>query len=60
MDTDQLTESAYGLIVSAREVCDFLKSEIASSASRYPNENDFLEGTFKHVRDVIGKSPISC
>jgi hypothetical protein len=35
MDTDDLTEMAWGVIVSASQVSDILKAELGAMASRF-------------------------
>ena len=38
MDTDDLTEMAWGVIVNASQVSDTLKAELAAMASRFITE----------------------
>ena len=40
LDTDELTERAYGLIGIAGNACDFLRSEIGASATQHKNEDE--------------------
>jgi hypothetical protein len=56
MDTDDLTEMAYGIITQAGDVLDVLRSEIGASAYNQKTEDDFLRGFLAHLRR-IQKSP---
>lgn len=56
MDTDELSEMAYGVIVQAAQISDTLKAELGALSSRYDIEEDWLYGVLKHLR-VIGSDP---
>lgn len=43
MDTDDLTDKAYGIIVHAAQVCDTLKTELGALSYNCENENAWLE-----------------
>ena len=50
MDTDFLTREAYQvLIVRSGTVSEFLRSEIGAAASRYPNEDSYLNAMHELV-----------
>ena len=53
MDTDDLTEKAWGLIVSASKVSDTLKAELGSMASRFRTEDEWLRGVRAHLVDIF-------
>lgn len=44
MDTDDLTEMAWGIIVSASHVSDTLKAELGAMASLFNTEDEWLQG----------------
>ena len=51
MDTDDLTEKAYqALIVESGKISEFLQVEIGAAASRYRDENTYLEAMQTFVR----------
>ena len=56
MDTDDLTEMAWGVIVSASRVSDTLKAELGAMASRFKTEDEWLGGVRAHLFDILGDS----
>ena len=53
MDTDDLTEMAWGVIVSASRVSDTLKADLGSMASRFRTEDEWLGGVRAHLVDIF-------
>jgi hypothetical protein len=53
MDTDDLTEMAWGVIVSASQVSDTLKAELGSKASRFRTEDEWLQGIRAHLVEIV-------
>ena len=53
MDTDDLTEMAWGVIVSASQVSDTLKAELGAMASRFKTEDEWLRGVRAHLVDIF-------
>jgi hypothetical protein len=53
MDTDDLTEMAWGVIASASQVSDTLKAELGSMASRFRSEDEWLRGVRAHLVDIF-------
>jgi len=58
MDTDDLTQMAYEIIIRAGDILDVLRSEIGASASDKETEDDFLRGIVTRLRKIL-KSPES-
>jgi len=56
MDTDDLTELAWDLIVRAARVSDTLKAELGAMASRFQFEDEWLCGVRAHLK-VIADDP---
>ena len=52
MDTDDLTEMAWGVIVSASRVSDTLKAELGAMASRFKTEDEWLRGCRAHLVEI--------
>lgn len=52
MDTDYLTPMAFGCIRQANEVVDVLKSELGAACSRYPGEDEYLQGILEFVKYI--------
>ena len=48
MDTDDLTEMAWDIIVSASRVSDTLKAGLGALASRFRTEEEWLRGVRAH------------
>jgi hypothetical protein len=57
MDTDDLTEMAWDIIVCAARVSDTLKAELGSMASQYRSEDEWLHGIRDHLKK-IGDAPV--
>jgi hypothetical protein len=53
MDTDDLTEMAWGIIVSASRVSDTLKAELGAMASRFNTEEEWLRGVHAHLGKIF-------
>ncbi|MBN2466689.1 MAG: hypothetical protein JXD19_00945 [Deltaproteobacteria bacterium] len=53
MDTDDLTEMAWGIIVSASQVSDTLKAELGAMASRFKTEDEWLRGVRAHLVEIL-------
>jgi hypothetical protein len=56
MDTDDLTELAWDLIVRAARVSDTLKAKLGAMASRFQFEDEWLCGVRAHLK-VIADDP---
>ena len=55
MDTDDFSEMAYGIIVSAAQVSDTLKADLGFRAARYKTEDDWLRGVRKFLDEIVGQ-----
>ncbi len=55
MDTDDLTEMAWGVIVSASRVSDTLKAELGAMASRFKTEDEWLRGVRAHLVKIFAE-----
>ncbi len=53
MDTDDLTEMAWGVIVRAAQVSDTLKAELGAMASRFKTEDEWLRGVRAHLEEIL-------
>ncbi|MCJ8499531.1 hypothetical protein [Desulfatitalea alkaliphila] len=53
MDTDDLTEMAWGLIVGASRVSDTLKAELGAMAGRFKTEDEWLRGVRAHLVNIF-------
>lgn len=53
MDTDDLTEMAWDIIVSASRVSDTLKAELGALASRFRTEEEWLRGVRAHLGGIF-------
>lgn len=53
MDTDDLTEMAWGIIFSASRVSDTLKAELGAMASRFKSEDEWLRGVRAHLVEIF-------
>ena len=53
MDTDDLTDMAWGVIVSASQVSDTLKAELGAMASRFKTEDEWLRGVRAHLVEIF-------
>lgn len=53
MDTDVLTEMAWGIIVSASRVSDTLKAELGAMASGFRTEDEWLRGVRAHLVEIF-------
>ncbi len=47
-----MTPMAYGCIIIANEASDILKTEIGAACSRFEEENEYLKGILKFVREI--------
>jgi hypothetical protein len=53
MDTDDLTEMAWGVIVGAAHVSDTLKAELGAMASRFKTEDEWLRAVRAHLVGIF-------
>lgn len=53
MDTDDLTEMAWDVIVRAAHVSDTLKAELGAMASLFNTEDEWLRGVRAHLVDIF-------
>ncbi|WP_028320626.1 hypothetical protein [Desulfatiglans anilini] len=53
MDTEDLTEMAWGVIFSASQVSDTLKAELGAMASRFKTEDEWLRGVCAHLGEIF-------
>ena len=53
METDDLTEMAWGIIVSAADVSDTLKTELGAMASRFKAEDEWLREIRAHLEEIF-------
>jgi hypothetical protein len=56
VDTDDLSDKAYSIIVNAAQVCDTLKAELGALSYDCDNEGAWLEKVQTHL-EKIGKDP---
>lgn len=57
MDTDCLTEDAYeALIVESGNVSEYLRADIGMSASEYSDEDSYLKGALKALKEIVDDS----
>ena len=47
MDTDELSEMAYDIIVQAAQISDTLKAELGALSGHYDKEDNWLQGKTK-------------
>ena len=53
MDTDDLSEKAYGIIVQAARVCDTLKAELGALSLGCENEVAWLHRVGNRLRKIV-------
>ncbi|WP_372681786.1 hypothetical protein [Desulfosarcina sp.] len=53
MDTDDLSEKAYSIIVHAARVCDTLKAELGALSLECENEDMWLRRVQSHLRKIV-------
>lgn len=53
MDTDDLSEKAYGIIDQAARMCDTLKAELGALSSGCENEDEWLDKVQSHLRKIV-------
>ncbi len=53
MDTDDLTEMAWGVVVRASQVSDTLKAELGAMTSRFKTEDEWLRGVRAHLVEIF-------
>ena len=56
MDTDDLSQETFEIIKKAGVVNEYLRLELGVMARNYKNENDYLNGVKKHMKDTL-KNP---
>jgi hypothetical protein len=52
MDTDDLTEMAWDVIVRAARVSNTLKAELGAMASQFQSEDEWLQGVRAHPEEI--------
>ena len=52
MDTDELTELAYGCLRYADDASDCLKTEFGAACSAFKTENEYLTGMLEYVTEI--------
>jgi len=52
MDTDQLTEMAYGCLRLADDASDCLKTEFGAACSKFRDEDEYLERILAYVLEI--------
>ncbi len=53
MDTDDLSEKAYSIIVHAARVCETLKAELGALSFECENEDTWIRGVQNFLRKVV-------
>lgn len=53
MDTDDLSEMAWEIIVRAAQVSDTLKADLGARSDRYGNEDDWLRGVLEFLQRIV-------
>lgn len=53
MDTDDLSEKAYGIFVHAARMCDTLKAELGALSCECKNEDEWLDRVQSHLRKIV-------
>jgi len=53
MDTDDLSEMAWDVIVRAAHVSETLKAELGAMASRFKTEEEWLRGARAHLAEIV-------
>lgn len=56
MDTDDLTEMAWDIIIRAAHVSDTLKAELGAMSRHFHNEDDWLRGVRDHLVEIVEDS----
>jgi len=52
MDTDELSEMAYDIIVQAAQISDTLKAELGALSGHYGKEDNWLQGVLGHLKEI--------
>lgn len=52
MDTDDLTEMAWDVIIRAARVSDTLKAELGTMARQFQSEGEWLQGVHAHLKEI--------
>jgi hypothetical protein len=52
MDTDELSEMAYDIIVQAAQISDTLKAELGTLSGNYNKEDNWLQGVLGHLKKI--------
>lgn len=52
MDTDDLTEMAWDVIVRAARVSDTMKTELGAMVRRYQSEDEWLQGVLDRLEEI--------
>jgi hypothetical protein len=53
MDTDDLSDMAWGIIARAAQVSDTLKADLGTRSGRYDNEDDWLSGVLIFLQRIV-------
>jgi len=53
MDTDDLSEEAFGVIRKANDVSHFLKTDLGALSRLYKKEEEYLKGMENFIKDII-------
>jgi hypothetical protein len=53
MDTDDMSEMAWGIIARASQVSDTLKADLGARSGRCGNEDDWLRGVMKFLQRIV-------
>lgn len=56
MDTDDLTDLAYNIILRAADISDMLRVELGAMASQFATEDDWLRGIRAYLREVADEA----
>ncbi len=56
MDTDDLTDKAYQMIVIAGDISDYLRCDIGIRSKDYVNEDDYLAGMLSFLKKIAKHS----
>ena len=52
MDTDDLSEEAYEILTAAHIINEFLWVELGALSSEYKDEEGYLKGALKFIREI--------
>ncbi len=52
MDTDDLSEEAYEVLIKARQINEFLWVELGASSKKFKDEEEFLNGMLHFIQNI--------